>query len=932
MRMTKDRLTAMLLGLVTFFVFANGILNDYNLDDELVTNNQRLTSQGISALPDIFTSYYFDNHTGSQYEYRPVVLASFAIEHTFFDESPTTSHIINLVLYVLTIMVLYFTLRSILPGDNYVLSLLTTLLFALHPLHTEVVDSIKNRDEMLCFVGGILALRYAYNFVGVNSGRWLQFALFIFFFAFAILSKRSILAYALVIPIVLVWFRQVSFVRLLLVSLVLAFGFFLLSPSPNQHLNLLVTMVFVILPAILNYLFHVADAKVLLSNTTRRIKGVFSYSFDAPATIEPKKDKPTVVSENAMLAWYGFYMVLAGALIFLGATDNGIWLHASALALVIVYTLLSPKPIKKYLLITTLLVSIAITAWYQSAQELRYLAVLCFAFMFYSTEQRKRIGLALTALVFVLLFALFPTTRFIIENSIIAGVLLLAYLLKGKKWALVIVALFVLKAVAELIKGPLQYYEWLVPLGSALFFFALTLPQIKKQLLPLLLLLVVPFFIVNVVVFPPPQANPANIIADNSTSVQVAGFVPAAGRQLDEVENPLVNANDLNHRTAMALKVTGVYLRMLVLPTTMSFYYGYNQVTLVSWGDALPWLMLVLVVAATLFALYKRAQHAVIKLGIVYLLACLLFISNLGVLVAGVVADRLAFIASLGFCLIVAAVLELLLKGQRINQLKDVFAKPVFAALVLLITVAYSVRDYVRNQDWQDRFTLFTHDIENVPNSAKAQQLVGLAFLNMAKDQKDQTRQKKELEAAYSHLSASIQIDSNFYSPVFNMTYLYAIKNDCDAALPWLERSLRMEPEVAEVLFQYAYCLSQKGRLDEAAQNYEHALRLNNTILTCYQNLAQIYKTQKKYDLAVATLLKANQHFNNNFDLLIATARTYADMHDYPNTVVYFKKAFALHPNDGMLAQAIAMYSTSIGDKATADQYNALAAKLGVKQ
>ncbi len=65
--------------LFSFVIYANTIPNDYNLDDELVTQNHRLTSKGISAIPEIFTSPYYEDKAGYKYEYRPIVLISFAI-------------------------------------------------------------------------------------------------------------------------------------------------------------------------------------------------------------------------------------------------------------------------------------------------------------------------------------------------------------------------------------------------------------------------------------------------------------------------------------------------------------------------------------------------------------------------------------------------------------------------------------------------------------------------------------------------------------------------------------------------------------------------------------------------------------------------------------------------------------------------------------
>ena len=83
----------------SIILYANAIPNGYNMDDELVTINHRLTAKGISAIPEIFTTTYYKDNAGYAYEYRPMVLSSFAIEHQIFGDSALVSHFFNVLLY-----------------------------------------------------------------------------------------------------------------------------------------------------------------------------------------------------------------------------------------------------------------------------------------------------------------------------------------------------------------------------------------------------------------------------------------------------------------------------------------------------------------------------------------------------------------------------------------------------------------------------------------------------------------------------------------------------------------------------------------------------------------------------------------------------------------------------------------------------------------
>src|SRR5690606_6970095 len=114
----------LLLAAFAFLLFGNTINHSYNLDDTLVTKNHRLTSKGVSAIPEIFSSPYYQDNMGYAYEYRPVVLASFAIEHELFGENPQASHFINVLLYAITGILLFILLTQLFVGINSFLAVI----------------------------------------------------------------------------------------------------------------------------------------------------------------------------------------------------------------------------------------------------------------------------------------------------------------------------------------------------------------------------------------------------------------------------------------------------------------------------------------------------------------------------------------------------------------------------------------------------------------------------------------------------------------------------------------------------------------------------------------------------------------------------------------------------------------------------------------
>ncbi|HXH19734.1 MAG TPA: glycosyltransferase family 39 protein, partial [Chitinophagales bacterium] len=210
--------------LFSFLIYANTIPNDYNLDDELVTSispamQHPLVSKGIRAIPDIFTKPYYSDEQGYAYEYRPVVLTTFALEHSLLGNNPHVSHAVNALLYALLCVLLLSTLSLLLNNYHPLVAILTCLLFAAHPIHTEVVASIKNRDEILALMGGTGALLFFLHYAEKKKVLFILAAMLCF--AAGMLSKQSIISFVVIIPALLVMFTRLSWKEIFLVSFIL---------------------------------------------------------------------------------------------------------------------------------------------------------------------------------------------------------------------------------------------------------------------------------------------------------------------------------------------------------------------------------------------------------------------------------------------------------------------------------------------------------------------------------------------------------------------------------------------------------------------------------------------------------------------------------------------------------------------------------------
>lgn len=212
-------LRMLLIFLAVFLVYFNGLHNKFNLDDELYHDHAtELAGQGSGGILKAFTTLTFIEGDNA-YEYRPLTLASFVAQYQLLGSAPGISHFINLLLYVCTCVLLFVLLYNWFGPEKREFAFFISLLFALHPLHTEIVDSIKNRDELFAFFFAVLAYIMAWKAYAVSRRNLLYILLAALCFFLAVISKKTIWPFFVIVPLAYYFFSKLSLQKILLYSL-----------------------------------------------------------------------------------------------------------------------------------------------------------------------------------------------------------------------------------------------------------------------------------------------------------------------------------------------------------------------------------------------------------------------------------------------------------------------------------------------------------------------------------------------------------------------------------------------------------------------------------------------------------------------------------------------------------------------------------------
>jgi len=895
----------------TFLLYSNSIFNAYNLDDEMVTRHHVLTSQGIKAIPQIFSSPYYSNSDGVAYEYRPVVLASFAIEHQFLGEDPHTSHFINVLLYALSILVLFITLKKVFSSYNILLPFIIALLFAAHPLHTEVVASIKNRDEILALLFALLATLSAFNFIEKENKR----SLFFCFLAFiiAILSKSSIIPFAFIIPMALFFFSKATDKQVIIVSfgLSVASGFF--APFYFFSYKVFFALAVFISPFLLNLLLN---RRHVFVDYWQIIKNNFKADGDETTSVL-KLSVPeiwiivlTTIFLSSIGIFYNFRILFFIAII----------------GLIILYYA-SNKLSKAYFFTTLIFIASLVSINYKQAHVLTFCLVLIL-FMYFFVEKKIK-----KYLIISLLFLFVPWVIWARLEGVF-WIVYIGFIMWGfsvKKFRIYAIALIGVFFISSPLVSYMRHlniftsvYVYSFIALSITFFIYYKLKNYKPAVLFLLVLIPIALGLKLST-----MTGSYSIIIEKyfnpATSINIGtNVLPASGRKLDLVEMPLGINDPLSLKVGTGLFVLAEYLKLLVLPLKMGYYYGYKYIEPHNWYSGQSLISLFLHVLMLVFSIGYYKKEKLFLFATLTYLACISLFSNIVAPLPGLMADRFAYAPSLGFVILVGI---LMIKFFKVRDLSETIViskyKPLFMVLFVIVSL-YSVRTYSRNSDWKDHLTLFRNDIAHLDNSAHAHNLLATNLIIYSNEEKDSLKAMDMKREAVEHYRRALQIYPDFFNACYDISRTFVHLEMKDSALVYYKRTIKLRPEFYDPYLQIAYIYHQRDSFKLALLYYYKTLDIKANIPNVYRNLTSIYFYQKNYQKAVDVNKQFMDISKDVKEPLINIAKAYFISEQFDSAAVYFKEIIKLDPADSDAIKALIELYSKTNNRKEADYYNNL--------
>lgn len=237
----NEKIILIIIGVLAFFSFINTFQNPFVWDD-----TGRIVENGyikrLDNLPLLFSSRYLSYFRETTY--RPLYTLTLFLNYYFFKLNVYGWRIFNIFVHILNTILIYFFVRYIFK--NKAISSITALIFAVHPIHTEAVNCVVYRTELLSylfFIGSFFLYLKSIRNIKIEKGFYL---LSLFIFILALASKETAAALPLIMILYIYFFlpqkeRKKLFVSVLpfflivLLWIIISRGFKLQGPFVGKH-------------------------------------------------------------------------------------------------------------------------------------------------------------------------------------------------------------------------------------------------------------------------------------------------------------------------------------------------------------------------------------------------------------------------------------------------------------------------------------------------------------------------------------------------------------------------------------------------------------------------------------------------------------------------------------------------------------------------
>ncbi|XP_052811152.1 protein O-mannosyl-transferase TMTC1-like isoform X1 [Mya arenaria] len=306
---------------------------------------------------------------------------------------------------------------------------------------------------------------------------------------------------------------------------------------------------------------------------------------------------------------------------------------------------------------------------------------------------------------------------------------------------------------------------------------------------------------------------------------------------------------------------------------------------------------------------------------VVLLLLPLFPASNILFTVGFVLAERVLYIPSFGFCLLVSTGVCHVCREWRH------YRRHVITCFWLLILL-HAAKTFTQNQIWKDRETLFRSGLAAMPHNAKVHYNYG----NFLKDagRRDEAiqhyREAIRLDPTYAsalnnlgvhlqdrqeaeiHFREAIRILPSHQGAHINLGNILFKRGEREAGFRLLERAVELGPGNPDALTSLGYSLMELGRLQEAEHSLDAALHISPDFREALLNYGALMNKMDNHEASARLYMRAHSLEPGDPGTLVSAASALHKSGDKAGAEAALKQALSIRRDAATLEQLAVLY------------------------
>lgn len=355
-----------------------------------------------------------------------------------------------------------------------------------------------------------------------------------------------------------------------------------------------------------------------------------------------------------------------------------------------------------------------------------------------------------------------------------------------------------------------------------------------------------------------------------------------------------------------------VYILKIIIPYNLSGFYPYpgNGAGLFIIGNVVLVLMSFMLIAV---AFYYRKKVKIVTFGLLFFSINIFLLLKTFDVPAGdyIMADRYAYISSIGIFVLIAAGYEYLIS-------KSIFLKKIGITVLVVYGLFLSLQTFNRNLVWKDDVSFYTDIISKYPFDE-------LAYTNRGAIRKE----NHQYEKALADFNKAIQLGKNDFKAFANRGAVYSDLGRFDKAVTDYKKASALNPDNPEILANYGFTQLQTGDFKGAIFTLNQSLAIQQFNPEAYTNRGTAKFSLGDYSGAIADYEIAssqdanyvNAHFNRGLANINA-GNLESAINDFEKAITINPNHFESYSNMGIAWSKLGNYQKAYDSYAQAIQIN----------